>query len=134
MLRVGRLHVFEVAKFVLYGLFLHRKYAPYHMKISAIIIIVTLNIICAWKNMCITHWHDKKYNIRKEREPNLTHYTNTNTKHLQNHTKHGRQEGPWVPSLENWGGRLFQLYFQTNILCTEVLGFVKFQCIYLCSH
>ena len=29
----------------------------------------------------------KRY-IRKEREPNLTHYTNTNTKHLQNHTQH----------------------------------------------
>ena len=33
----------------------------------------------------------KRY-IRKEREPNLTHYTNTNTKHLQNHTKHERQD------------------------------------------
>ena len=33
----------------------------------------------------------KRY-IRKEREPNLTHYTNTNTKHLQNHTQHERQD------------------------------------------
>ena len=39
----------------------------------------------------------KRY-IRKEREPNLTHYTNTNTKHLQNHTKHERQD-PGCPAL-----------------------------------
>ena len=39
----------------------------------------------------------KRY-IRKEREPNFTHYTNTNTKHLQNHTQHDRQD-PGCPAL-----------------------------------
>ena len=48
---------------------------------------------------------ETRVNLKKEKkEPNLTHYTSTHTKHSQNHTKHERQD-PGCPL----GGRLKSL-------------------------